>query len=191
MREPQIIGLAGRMGSGKDAVAEMLKAYDYERVAFADTLRAEVDHAIRVGAAPDSMPTDMQDDMLRANAADVWAKPTSEKMRRILQWWGTELGRNQRHPDYWVWRLAERLHTTSAYVVSDCRFPNEVDWIHKAGGAVWWIERETQIGGIPNHISEQLTSESCDRIIDNTGTLDELRVQIETIIANSAFAIRK
>ncbi len=190
MREPRIIGLAGRMGSGKDAVADILKGHGYERIAFADAIRAEVDHAIRVGSTPRSMPSEMQDDMLRSDAADVWAKPTSDPMRRILQWWGTELGRQQRHPDYWVRRIAERLSVTGAYVVSDCRFSNEVEWIHRAGGSVWWIERDTEVGGIPNHISEQLTADVCDRTIDNNGSMDDLRLQVEVLMASALFSVR-
>ena len=46
------------------------------------------------------------------------------------------------------------------------------------GGVVWWVSRPGLVGG--GHVSEHsLTADKCDRVIDNAGSRDQLRWQVQ------------
>src|SRR6266705_2754477 len=130
---PKIIGLAGQMGSGKDtAAAYLVDIYKYTRVAFADGVREEVTEDLR--RCSDGIPLE-----------EVYAKPTTPRMRAILQRWGTEYRRAQ-DTDYWVKYASQKMKAlqdqakgAAAFAVSDVRFPNEAAMIREQGGVVWLI----------------------------------------------------
>ncbi len=72
------------------------------------------------------------------------------------------------------------LSTHSGVVVPDCRFRNEIDAIHAAGGRVIRIKRDLAglKGAAAQHASEKeqqsIPDSDFDYIIDNNGTLAEL-----------------
>lgn len=173
----KLIGLAGRMGVGKDTVAAMLRPHGYERLAFADALRDEVAEAIHTGdyPAPECLTAEALEAFGMAKVAEVYSKPTTPRMRALLQQWGTEYRRSQRE-DYWVSIMREKLATVEAAVISDVRFPDEADLVHELGGEVWWIVRPGCTGN--GHISESVAFVP-DRVLDNSGSFDHLRAQVE------------
>ena len=62
--------------------------------------------------------------------------------RWVLQYWGTEVCRGGFHDDIWIASLEHKLLSTSDdIVISDVRFPNEIEAIHRAGGKVIRIKR--------------------------------------------------
>lgn len=173
----RLIGLAGRMGSGKDTIAAMLAPHGYERFGFADALRDEVAEALRAGdyVMPDCLTGEALEAWSMATVAEVYRKPTSPRMRALLQQWGTEYRRGQ-DPDYWTGIMRERLETVEAAVISDVRFPDEAALVRELGGEVWFIARPgVEVSG---HASE-LVQFVPDRVLDNSGTLDHLRAQVE------------
>jgi len=171
---PQIIGLCGHMGVGKDAAAALLSMVGYRRLAFADQVRIEVEDAIRRRIVP-FRPLEVayiSEDLRRAHLAEVWSKPTDVRMRRILQWWGTEYRRTQ-DQDYWVKLAAAKIDGPTVF--SDVRFPNEVEVIRSRGGVIWKIDRPVKIDGIEGHASERAIRDIVpDLVIENTGTLLDL-----------------
>ena len=62
--------------------------------------------------------------------------------REFLQFFGTDICRKIK-PDVWTSSCISRIHSsnTELAVVSDCRFPNEVDAIKNAGGKVVRLTR--------------------------------------------------
>lgn len=172
-----IIGLAGPIGSGKDTVAAILVKRGYTRRAFADALKMEVDIAINADQRlPDDCPVTIAE---LGRARDPWVKPTQPRMRALLQWWGTEYRRGA-DPDYWVKRLLSdvRMLNGTSFAISDVRFPNEADAIRSLGGEVWMLSgRTTGNGGIQGHASERFDFEP-DRVLDNSGSLDDLEEAI-------------
>ena len=65
--------------------------------------------------------------------------------RQIMQWWGTEYRRRQ-SPRYWTMQLAARINAYrrdggTRFVISDCRFDNEVDTLRALGGTIWQVTR--------------------------------------------------
>jgi hypothetical protein len=62
--------------------------------------------------------------------------------RYVLQVWGTEVARRGFHDDIWIASLENKLRkTTDDVVISDCRFPNEIAAIRRAGGTVIRVTR--------------------------------------------------
>lgn len=180
------IGLAGKSGSGKDVVADMLcDYYGYQKIAVADGIREECSdflhdlfaHYPYIDKFPESFEV-VRDAFDRA----VFDKPTSPEIRVLLQWWGTEYRRSQ-DTDYWVKRLDERLTNDAMIVVSDIRTPAEIESVHRAGGEVWFIDRPGVADvGLANHYTEvALSGVSFDRMLYNHGTLDDLSLAVRTL----------
>jgi len=134
---PRIVGLAGKMRSGKDTAAAVLtEMHGYERVAFGDTIKR-----VALDVNP-LVPGGRLSDIVDAQGWEL-AKELVE-VRRVLQAVGLAL-RNQ-WPSFWVEVLARQFNADSRYVITDVRFPGEVAMIQDAGGIVLRIERPLRDG---------------------------------------------
>ncbi len=190
------VGIHGRMGSGKDALAQVLiDEFGFQRFAFGDLVKDEAVAAIKNWPKEDKRiyPFDVEQILERCyQRGDFEAplrKPTNADMRVVLQWWGTGYRRRQ-NPDYWV--EAPRVgKLPKKVVITDVRFPNEMAMIKAFGGEVWLIERPVDevvnsAPGDAGHISEQLLTlvgrEAFDRVFDNSGTLEELWQAVRDVI---------
>jgi phosphomevalonate kinase len=122
-----IIGLSGKMGTGKDYLANNVIIPFLEKhgkqclqLAFADQIKVNC----------------MTKNNL--NFDDVYVEKT-HKTRNLLQYEGTENGRNVLGEDIWIkyfdsWRKVFTSRGVDAIVVVDVRFHNEVDYIRNLGG---------------------------------------------------------
>ncbi len=151
-----LIGLSGYAGAGKDTVAEILGDLGWVRASFADQLRAAM-YALDPMVTGTFLSDEPQSlvgmvDVLGWEGAKRHAVYGTE-VRRLLQRFGTEVGRKQFGEDFWVERAMAALEPAGRYVFTDCRFQNEADAIRKAGGQVWRIERPGY-GPINGHPSE-------------------------------------
>lgn len=149
-----IFGFSGKMGSGKNYISEKIFIPMFERafpgrkilpVAFADHLK--INTIVKYNL----------------NRTDVYnIKPV--EVRKLLQTEGTENGRNKYGNDIWIRYLSEWIYILKQkgitdFVITDCRFQNEVNWINENKGKVIRIEldqtqsvyknKETK-----NHLSE-------------------------------------
>ena len=98
----------------------------------------------------------------------------NDEVRRFLQNLGVAV--RGLDPDVWVRPVFDALapHT----VISDVRFPNEAEAVLAAGGQLWRVVRP---GTAParGHISDTALSDyPTDRVLDNSGTIDDLRRQV-------------
>lgn len=170
----QIIGLCGYATAGKDAVAAIMRMASYQRIAFADGVKEEV-HAFlseHKSSWPMDMPGDLQHYLSQVEASDVFSKPTTGDMRKVLQLWGTEYRRAQ-DPDYWIKRALAKRKNMGRYVFTDVRFPEEVAAIRYLGGEIWRVDRPGL--GSDGHVSEDnVASIVPDRILENNLGLWEL-----------------
>jgi phosphomevalonate kinase len=125
-----IIGVSGKLGSGKNYIVSnliipVLKELNknYLEISFADQIKVNV----------------MTKKGIRFN--DIYVKKTSET-RRLLQIEGTEEGRNSSlGADIWVkyldnWITVFNNRNIDVFIVPDCRFKNELDYIKKHCGIV-------------------------------------------------------
>jgi len=194
-----LIGLLGRIGSGKGTVAdELVNTYGFRKDSYASTLKDITavlfnwDRAMLEGDTSESRET--------REVVDEW---WSEKLgipnftpRLALQLIGTDVFRNNFHQDIWVLSVMARYKGDENVVISDCRFPNEVQIIRQVGGRIiqvdrgfepeWWACAKEAASGVPEavvqmneqyeiHASEWAwANETPDELMYNDATLEEL-----------------
>ena len=205
-----IIGVCGFIGSGKDTIADYLvNLHHFRRESFANTLKDAVsavfgwDRTMLEGRTKQAREWREQVDAWWAERLGI----PHLTPRWILQNWGTEVCRKNFHDDIWIASLENKLRaSTDDIVISDCRFPNEIAAIKKAGGRVVrvvrgaepeWYQLAVSRNRGPNGNSswalsgrklEQLgihASETAwvgtrfDAVLDNNGTLEDLYQQVK------------
>ena len=181
MSTENIIGLAGKAGSGKDTAGAFLSTYHgYRRFAYADALKR---------AALDINPIIFDDERLAplvvVHGMD-FVKRAYPEARRFLQ----ELGTSMRGVDEQIWlrpldMMAFALAPESGIVVTDVRFDNEAQQIIDLGGIVVNIVRTGAglSGAEANHASEAGVSEDLiDTTIHNDGSLEDLRSAVASLV---------
>lgn len=171
-----LIGISGFAGVGKDTVGQILAESGFRRFAFADALRDEV--AAALGAADYPMPTLLSrlavEAFCTAPVEEVYAKPTTIRMRALLQEWGTEYRRAQA-PNYWSKIVAASMAGVERACITDVRYADEAEFVRAHGGVVWRVNRPGY--GPSAHASERLNF-AADYAIDNSGDMDQLRREV-------------
>jgi hypothetical protein len=202
-----IIGICGFIGSGKDTVADYLvNFHEFRRESFANTLKDAVaavfgwDRTLLEGRTKEAREWREQVDPWWATRLDM---PTLTP-RWVLQYWGTEVCRKGFHDDIWIASLENKLRNSKDNVViSDCRFPNEIQSIRDAGGQIIWVQRgelpkwyDTAIAANRGHnwavqdlkMRQIHASETAwvgtefDSVIDNNKTIDDLYKQASSLL---------
>lgn len=170
----RLIGLTGLAGAGKDEAAKALVAAGWTREAFADRMRTAM------LALDPIVPAGRQDSETRlSHLIDHFgwdeAKRAYPEVRRLLQKFGTEAGREIHGENCWVdallrdWNRAERL------VVTDVRFPNEAEAIQRHNGLVVKILRPGLAPLPGGHASEAgIPDDLVDAWILNDGPVSRL-----------------
>ena len=202
-----IIGICGFIGSGKDTVADFLvNFHEFRRESFASTLKDSVaavfgwDRTLLEGRTAEAREWREQVDPWWAERLDM---PTLTP-RWVLQYWGTEVCRRSFHDDIWIASLENKLRNSKDnIVISDCRFPNEIEAIKKANGIIVWVQR----GMLPEWYDDAVSANQgnniginamklrkihasewawlgneFDHIIDNNGTIDDLFKQAQSLV---------
>ena len=183
-----IIGLVGFIGAGKGTVRDILvREYGYHGFAFADALKDAV-------ATIFTWPRGLLEGDSNASRAfrervDPW---WSHKLgyevtpRLILQKMGTEACRHGIADNIWIAALEKRIHGYDDVVISDCRFPNEIDFVRSAGGVIVRVKRGEEPSleeQMKMHISETAwNSVVPNYVIDNDGSLQELKDKIKLVL---------
>lgn len=173
-----LIGLCGAAGAGKNTVAEFLTDSDgctFMQMAFADPLYECVSKIT-------GLPVTRLKDRDVKEAVIPWL---GKSPRQLLQTLGTEWGRGTVHPEIWIRIAMERASQHldfNSVVITDVRFDNEAQAIVDAGGEVWRVARpgwRCLVDSAASHSSEAGVSDHLiARTIDNSGSLDDLRVQL-------------
>jgi hypothetical protein len=143
--KPLLIGLAGRMESGKSTAASHLRTeHGFIEYSFADPLKDMV--CTLLGITREKL-----EEMKRSELPVLPARADKNfpVMRTMLQTLGTEWGREQIHPELWLAIAEQRIaaatewsENTAGIVISDVRFANEADLIRSKGGTVIHILRK-------------------------------------------------
>lgn len=182
-----LIAFSGFKGAGKDTAANVLiNEYGFTKVAFADAVRelALIIDPI-VWADPDYKGEAVRlSDVVEQFGWD-FSKRSYSEVRRLLQVIGTEAGRNFFNEDIWIEILEKQFPgiawPDTRYVITDCRFKNEVDFVKDKAGTVVWIAR-------PGLQSDGHASESdvprvhANHIIYNDATIEDLESNVRTLL---------
>jgi hypothetical protein len=140
-----IIGIAGFQGSGKDTIADYLQnVYGFKRDSFAATLKDAVaavfgwDRELLEGRTTESRTWRETVDAWWSNRLNM----PDLTPRLVLQKWGTEVARKSWHDDTWIASLENKLNQAhNDIVITDVRFPNEIQAVRNAGGVVIRVVR--------------------------------------------------
>jgi hypothetical protein len=196
----KIIGVLGFIGSGKGTIGNYLVSdYNFVSVSFAAALKDTLSAIFKWPR--DMLEGDTAESRIWRETEDIWWSKklgTTVTPRWAMQQIGTDLFRHKFHNDIWSLSLERLLHNChSDVVVTDVRFPNELEMVKNLNGQLWWVKRE-----IPNwydiaqenpqlmpslhplvHVSEYIWINSGPFIeLDNTSTLDNLKLQIDRLL---------
>ena len=197
-----VIGLCGRLQSGKTELAKICEKYGYERIYFAlplkqlcaDLLDVSIDELNRAKAEKYEIGVTIGEDMCQiiSEETEIPLNIVMEKcngivikdVRHMLQFIGTDLIRKY-NTDWHVNRIREMIDINKDYVIDDVRFPNEKAMVEELGGDCWFVIRTT-IENVSNHESEtSITWNDCwNKVIINDSTLSNLLFKWETFIDN-------
>ena len=208
-----IIGMCGWAGCGKDTAADYLQNFhQFRRESFANTLKDAVsavfgwDRTLLEGRTKEARAW-------REEIDPWWAERLGTPdltPRWVLQYWGTEVCRHGFHDDIWIASLENKLRSSKDnIVISDCRFPNEIEAIRKQGGKIIWVQR----GPLPDWYTDAVNmnkgpkknmnwanstfrieqakihaSETAwigtkfDAVVDNDGSIQDLYDQLQILI---------
>ena len=208
-----LIGVVGFAGSGKDTVADLLIEQGFIKDSFAKTLKD-------TASALFDWPRDMLDGTTdesrkwREQVDPYWSIETGDPEftpRKALQLLGTEAIRETFSQDFWVSTVVKRYigNNRPNTVITDCRFPNEINAIRKQGGKIIhvargnyprWHSLVTKINQQTNdeyemkefrsmlankllpHVSEYAwIGQKFDIVLYNNGTLDDLRHSVNNL----------
>lgn len=142
-----IVGVVGFANSGKDTVSDILvKKHGFHKFAFADVLKDTV--SVMFGWPRHLLEGDTEESRkFRETIDPFWDERLFDTIgksvtpRMILQLMGTEAGRDVFGEDIWVSALERRIRGIENVVISDVRFPNEVNFIKKMDGMVTRVVR--------------------------------------------------
>jgi hypothetical protein len=165
-----IIGLSGFAGAGKDTVADLLVTHaGFRKLAFADALRAELLGAFQADPLTFSR-REWKSQPMECLALSRCTEPgyvgavlthlaegnpqlmvnveliNPRTPRQTMQWWGTQYRRTG-DADYWARQVRKSISYFMTqcherhFVVTDCRYANEVETLRAMGGWLWQVKR--------------------------------------------------
>ncbi len=181
----KLVGIGGHLGAGKDVVADYLvEDHGWVKLGMSDIL-----NRMMLLLNP-YIPTEgglvrYQD--IHAERGYVDAK-THPEVRRLLQTFGTEIGRDMIDENLWVNLTAARIQDLRKdfnVVVTGIRFPNELEMVHRLGGDTWWVERPDKFREhtINAHSSENSVDEvEFSLTLLNDSTIPKLLLDVDDLL---------
>lgn len=200
MNDYNIIGISGKIGSGKDLVGKMIQYLStakgtssykefYKRHIISDQVIYDPVYKIRKFADPlkdcvciilGCSREQLEDHAFKEKDLGVeWDHLTP---RKILQRLGTEGGRVAIHTDIWVNSTFANIGDSDKVVLTDMRFPNELESVKSRGGLTIRINREGH-NDTGDHPSETaLDGAEFNIVINNDGSILDLYEKIKKVL---------
>lgn len=206
-----LIGLHGRMGSGKDTAAALIKerystlqdngSAIVATAAFADPLKRACFEMFG-GDLKNYFGTQKD----KEKELPFWKEQLGDKWgtyRDILQQYGTQVIREHLHQDFWIMCMQRRIETAKAegagiFIITDLRFPNEAKMIKALGGHIVHVvytenrnpvkltyPKWWQFWKSPEpHASERPLPKELINTKIETSTISQLEDRVETLVTN-------
>lgn len=161
-----IIALIGYSGSGKDTFGDYCVLHsDFKRFAFADHCK-EVCKVI----------FDLSHTQLYTSGKDSIDSRWSKTPRELCQWFASNV--RTLRDDYFVQKFKEIYNPNDNYVITDCRFPIEVEFLKTLGARFVRIANPRVKPS--DHFTEHLLDDmEVGCTINNNGTIDEYKKAID------------
>lgn len=161
-----IIGICGYKGSGKDSMGQILTtSFGWDRMSFAEPIKELVHNTFGIDKA--ILSGNEGEREFRELPLPDWFNYSP---RQLLQIIGTGF-RDSLHPDIWVKILENKVKRHNNHVVvTDVRFPNEVEMINNNGFCVV-VKRPGYNGD--DHISEHALDDHKFKYVFNNDSSEE------------------
>lgn len=176
----KLIGISGKLGSGKGAIVEIMQ-----------NLNSQIQEkffAFKLKQIVSSLAGVHFDLTMTQDGKNTYIETFDMTLGEMLQKIGTDCLRNGFDDQIWIKSLFVDIDPDKDYIVSDCRFKNEAEAIKERNGILIRINRPINpvaeaSGRDLNHLSEiDLDDyEHFDYIITNDGTYEELVEKIKQI----------
>ena len=198
----RLLGICGRLKSGKTELAKICEKNGYEKLYFAlplkqlcsDILDISIQELNRCKNNNVNIGITIDDDICTIihDETNIPIQVINEtclgkkikNVREMLQFIGTDLIRKY-NPDWHVNRIKDMLRNDTDYVIDDVRFPNEKRMIDELGGDCWFVVRP-MIDNISNHESETSLTwhHFFNRVIINDSALEPLLFKWDVFVKN-------
>lgn len=188
----RLIGIGGKLASGKDTVADYLVAeHGWVKFGMSDALgdalyelNPIIDTKInRDGESDRIVPAYYRPLVDRVGYVEAKTNP---EVRRLLQVLGTEVGRKMIDENVWVDIILRRIASAQVegynVIVTGIRFQNEIAMIRRIGGEGWWVDRpglDTPEGAASHSSENGVSLTDFDLLLSNSGTLTQLYAQVD------------
>jgi len=181
-----IISITGKIGSGKDTIADIIMQYtpyhDWEIKKFAGKLK---DIAEILSGVPKINFEDQE--FKKQDMGPNWGMTYRDLLQRL----GTEAMRNGLHENVWVNALFADYHFNIEkdeqmpnWLITDCRFPNELEAVKTHKGITIKVIRDSGNTVGTTHASETALDDytEWDYVVDNNGSIEDLKTQVFSIL---------
>lgn len=170
-----IIGLSGYAKSGKDTVASMIRDIDdsFQIKKFSGKLK-------EIGTILTGIPTHLfESQNFKEQNLPGW----DMTVREFLQKLGTDAIRDGLHENAWVNALFADYKQGDNWIITDVRFPNEIDMVRKYGGITVRVNRQG-ISPVNAHPSETaLDGYIYDFAIQNYSSVEVLSTNVSGLFS--------
>lgn len=194
-----LVAFAGAAGSGKDSAASCY--LDHLDILYETSVRPmagplkQISRVVATQLAVLNGSTDIVELSLHEEKEKSREFLAGKSYRQLMQFLGTEFGRNFLASTYWLDLWAKQLynpHLLDLVLVTDVRFPNEVEFLqsyaakHGAEFTLVFITRPDNPSATASYSHEseshlvQLRSMANERIL-NSGTLEDLSASVRAI----------
>ncbi len=176
-----IVGFVGRKGAGKDTAADILvHKQGYVRTKFAQPIKDICKIAFQVPAA-----------LFDGPETETVVEKHQISPRQMMQMVGTDFFRSNIHENFWIQHFEDWVRAqppSTRVVVTDIRFQNELDIVHRLGGLVVKIERVDGEGRHRDTTDQHVTESGIDDLkhvdvfVHNDGSVQDLWDQVEHVV---------
>lgn len=168
---PQVIGIAGVAGAGKDTAADYLLKHLllHTKASFADPIKRMLMTGLNISP-----------DYLWGSAKETTIERLGCSSRKLMQTLGTEWGRDLIHEDIWVQLMHDKVMRGAMVIIPDIRMPNEAEYIRNKGVLIHITGRSAKTR--PHQTEMGLTTATGDFNIDNSKDHYHLKEQLNELI---------
>lgn len=179
-----IIGILGKKYSGKDTIADyFVENFNFQKYTLASTLKSIC-----------KLLFNFTDEQLNTSQKEIVDDVWNISPRKCMEFLGTDIFRNEINElipnigdNFWIKVLTSKINNDNKHnniVISDVRFQNEIDYIHKLGGIIIKVQKHDNPNYEYSSIENNIDTLIGDYVVDNNHSIDDLYNKINTLYSN-------